>query len=197
ENFAALFYDKDANPEVIWANDYLTKFRTHNFTVMNQPRYGAEEEQGGALNPSLNLVQEFELLDNTFAPIPTADEEGDPIYYDNQVDIFAGRDARLGGTVILPGTSFKGRPVDIWAGYQLADGSIVSGNSRGDKRILPGETVEQQVVGFDGPITGVTQHALSGFYLRKYLDPQPGSGQRGVQSDVWQIRYRYAEILLT
>lgn len=196
ENFAAIFYDKDANPEVIWANDYLTKFRTHNFTVMNQPRYGAEEEQGGALNPSLNLVQEFELLDNTFAPIPTVDEEGDPIYYDNQVDIFAGRDARLAGTVILPGTSFKGRPVDIWAGYQLSDGSTITGNSRGDKRILPGKTVEQQVVGFDGPITGVTQHALSGFYLRKYLDPEPGSGQRGVQSDVWQIRYRYAEILL-
>lgn len=196
ENFAAVFYDKGSNPEVIWADDYLIKYRVHYFTGANQPRYGAEEEEGGALNPSLNLVQEFELLDNTFAPLATTDANGDPIYYENQSDIFAGRDARLGGTVILPGSTFKSRPVDIWAGYQLADGSIITGTDRGDQRILPGQTVEQQVVGFDGPVAGAVQNAQMGFYLRKYVDPVPGSGQRGVQSEVWKIKYRYAEILL-
>lgn len=196
ENFAALFYDKNANPEVIWANDYLLKYRTHYFTGANQPRYGAEEEEGGALNPTLNLVQEFELLDNTFAPLATVDANGNPIYYDNQMDIFANRDARLGGTVILPGSTFKSRPVDIWAGYQLANGTIITGTDRGDQRILPGQTVEQQVVGFDGPVAGAVQNAQTGFYLRKYVDPAPGSGQRGIQSEIWNIRYRYADILL-
>jgi len=196
ENFAAVFYDKNANPEVIWANDYLLKFRTHYFTGWNQPRFGAEEEEGGALNPSLNLVQEFELLDNTFAPIPTTDGDGNPIYYDNQSDIFANRDARLGGTVILPGSEFKNRPVDIWAGYQLGDGTIITGTDRGDQRILPGKDEEEQVVGFDGPVAGAVQNAQMGFYLRKYQDPVPGSGQRGVRSEVWKIKYRYAEILL-
>jgi len=96
----------------------------------------------------------------------------------------------------LPGTAFKGRAVDIWAGFQLGNGSIISGDDRGAQKTLPGKTVAEQVVGFDGPIDGFEFTAQTGFYLRKYLDPVVGSGQRGVQSEVWFIRYRYAEVLL-
>lgn len=197
ENFASIFYDKANNSEVIFVEDYKLKSgKVHYFTGSNQPRYGAEEEEGGRINPSLNLVESFEKLDNTFAPIPTANAAGAPLYYTNQVDIFAGRDARLGGTVILPGTTFKGRPVDIWAGFQLANGSVISGDDRGAQKTLPGKTVPEQVVGFDGPIDGFEFTAQTGFYLRKYLDPVVGSGQRGVNSEVWLVRYRYAEVLL-
>ena len=196
ENFAALFYDKTQNNEVIWVDDFALKFRRHGFTQVNQPRFGAEEEEGGRINPSLNLVQSFEKLDNTFAPLPTNDSQGNLIYYTKQEDIFAGRDARLAGTVIIPGSSFKARPVDIWAGVQLADGSIITGSERGAQKTLPGKTVSEQVVGFDGPINGIEHSAQTGFYIRKYNDPAIGSGQRGIGSAVWQIRYRYAEILL-
>src|SRR5690606_4074964 len=104
ENFASIFLEKNNNPESIFIEDYkLQSGKVHPFTQHNQPRYGAEEEEGGRLNPSLNLVQAFEKLDNSFAPIPTTDASGNPIYYDNQLDIFDGRDARLAGTVILPG----------------------------------------------------------------------------------------------
>ncbi|WPP50776.1 RagB/SusD family nutrient uptake outer membrane protein [Catalinimonas niigatensis] len=196
ENFAAIFYDKNANPETIFIEEYLLKFKVHYFTGANQPRYGAEEEEGGALNPSLNLVQEFELLDNTFAPLPTVDANGDPIYYENQLDIFANRDARLAGTVILPGSTFKSRPVDIWAGLQLGDGTVITGSERGQLRDVPGSPTPIQVVGFDGPVATTNQNALAGFYVRKYQDPAPGSGRRGTQSDVSRIKFRYAEILL-
>ncbi|TDE16760.1 RagB/SusD family nutrient uptake outer membrane protein [Dyadobacter psychrotolerans] len=197
ENFASIFYDKANNSEVIFVDDFKLKSgKVHGFTISNQPRYGAEEEEGGRINPSLNFVEAFEKLDNTFAPIPTTNAAGTPLYYTNQVDIFAGRDARLAGTVMLPGTSFKGRAVDIWAGFQLANGTILSGDDRGAQKTLPGKTVPEQVVGFDGPIDGFEFTAQSGFYLRKYLDPVVGSGQRGVQSEVWFVRYRYAEVLL-
>ena len=196
ENFAALFYDKTQNNEVIWVDDYALKFRRHGFTQVNQPRFGAEEEEGGRINPSLNLVQSFEKLDNTFAPFATNDGGNNFIYYTKQEDIFAGRDARLAGTVIIPGSSFKARPVDIWAGVQLADGSVISGSERGAQKTLPGKTAPEQVVGFDGPISGIQNSAQTGFYIRKYQDPAIGSGQRGIGSAVWQIRYRYAEILL-
>ena len=199
ENFASLFYDKANNSEAIFVNDYLLKFRTLGFTISNQPRFGAEEEEGGRINPSLNLVQSFEKLDNTYAPIPTGTSSGSgtPIYYNNQLDIFAGRDARLGGTVMLPGSQFKGRTVDIWGGVRLANGTIVSGDDRGAQKTLPGTTVPRQVVGFDGPIDGFEHTAQTGFYIRKYQDPTVGSGRRGTQSDVWFIRYRYADVLLT
>ncbi len=200
ENFSSIFYDKANNSEVIFADDFKLKSgKVHYFTGWNQPRFGAEEEEGGRINPSLNLVQSFEKLDNTFAPIPTGTSSGSgtPNYYANQTDIFAGRDARLAGTVMLPGTAFKGRTIDIWAGYRLADGTVVSGDDRGSQKILPGKSVPQQVVGFDGPIDGFEFTAQTGFYLRKYLDPVVGSGQRGVNSEVWFVRYRYADILLS
>src|SRR5690606_9615168 len=114
--FSSLFYDKANNPEAIFVEDYLVGGgKTHGFTIVNQPRFGAEEEEGGRINPSLQFVQSFELLDGTYAPLAN-EMGGDPIYYDNIGDIFQGRDARLAGTVILPGTTFKSKPVDIWAG---------------------------------------------------------------------------------
>lgn len=197
ENFASIFIDKGNNPETIFIEDFKLKSgKVHYFTGWNQPRYGAEEEEGGRINPSLNFVQEFELLNNSFAPIAITDGSGNPVYYTNQTDPFAGRDARLGGTVMLPGTAFKGRTVDIWNGYQMADGSIVSGDDRGQQKVLPGTTGLRQVVGFDGPINGKEFTAQSGFYLRKYLDPAIGSGSRGTNSELPFIRYRYAEVLL-
>lgn len=197
DNFSNIFIDKGNNPETIFIEDFKLKSgKVHYFTGWNQPRYGAEEEEGGRINPSLNLVQAFEKLDNTFAPIPVTDGSGNPIYYENQTDPFEGRDARLAGTVMLPGTLFKGRQVDIWAGYLLANGSIFSGDDRGQQKELPGTTGLRQVVGFDGPINAKEFTAQSGFYLRKYLDPAIGSGSRGTNSELPFIRYRYAEVLL-
>jgi hypothetical protein len=197
ENFTSIFLDKSNNPESIWVEDFKLKSgRVQGFTVSTQPRYGAEEEEGGRINPSLNLVESFEKLDNTYAPIPATDGAGNPIFYSNLSDIFAGRDARLYGTVIIPGSSFKGRPVDIWAGYQLADGSIITGDDRGAQKTLPGQSSPVQVVGFDGPVSSKEFTAQSGFYLRKYVDPTPGAGSRGTNSEVPFIRYRYAEVLL-
>lgn len=196
ENFASIFYDKANNPEAIFVEDYqVGGGKTHYFTGANQPRFGAEEEEGGRINPSLQFVQSFEQLDGTYAPLEN-ELGGDPVYYDNIDDIFQGRDARLAGTVILPGSSFKSIDVDIWAGYVLADGTVISGDSRGQEKELPGATGQVQVVGFDGPIDGLEFTAQSGFYIRKYQDPAIGSGRRGTQSDVWLIRYRYAEVLL-
>ena len=197
ENFASIFLDKANNPESIWVEDFKLKSgRVNGFTVSTQPRYGAEEEEGGRINPSLNLVESFEKLDNTFARIPHTDASGNPIFYNNLPDIFTGRDARLYGTVILPGSSFKGRNVDIWAGYQLGNGSIITGDDRGAQKTLPGQTSKVQVVGFDGPVNAKEFTAQSGFYLRKYVDPTPGAGSRGTNSEIPFIRYRYAEVLL-
>ncbi|HEX8607231.1 MAG TPA: RagB/SusD family nutrient uptake outer membrane protein, partial [Pedobacter sp.] len=198
ENFASLFTDK-ANPEVIFVKDFkLRTNKAHGFTIDNQPRSIAEEAQGGRINPSLNLVQSFERLDNTFASLPSVDATGNPVYYNNASDIFTNRDARLWGTVMLPGTSFKGKPIDIWAGYQLGNGSVVTGTRFGETRenALPGISEAIQVVGGDGPLDGVEFSAQTGFYIRKYMDPAPGSGQIGTRSEVWWIRYRFSEVLL-
>lgn len=202
DNFAALFLDKSSvNQESILIEDFKVGGKTHGFTTNDQP-YSISDEGGdaGRLNPSLNLVESFEKLDNTFAPLPTTDAAGNPIYYDYNPDslfqIFAGRDARLAGTVLLPNGQFKGKSVDIWAGYQLADGSVISSDEAGQLKTLPGGATAVQVVGKDGPVNGLEFRAQAGFYIRKYLDPTVGSGRRGRGSDVAFIRYRFGEVLL-
>jgi hypothetical protein len=199
DNFAAIFLDKSSvNQESIFIEDFkVNGGKVHGFTTNNQPFSISDEGlDAGRLNPSLNLVEAFEKLDNTYAPIATKDAAGNPIFYTDQLDIFAGRDARLAGTVLLPNGLFKGKHVDIWAGYQLADGSILTSDDASRLRPLPGTNVDVQVVGKDGPINGQEFRTQSGFYIRKYLDPAIGSGRRGRQSDVAFIRYRYGEVLL-
>ncbi|WP_028298351.1 RagB/SusD family nutrient uptake outer membrane protein [Olivibacter sitiensis] len=197
ENFSYIFLDKNANNEVIFVKDYkLQSGKVHGFTVSNQPRSLSEEAQGGRINPSLNLVQSFERLDNTYAPLAILDANGEQVRYDAPTDLFAGRDARLGGTVMVPGSTFKGGNLDIWAGYQLANGNIITSDVPGGRGRLPGVQNDVQVVGYDGPIDGFEWIAQTGFYLRKYVDPTPGAGQIGTNSEVWWIRYRYSEVLL-
>jgi hypothetical protein len=199
DNFAAIFLDKSSvNQESIFIEDFkVNSGRVHGFTTNNQPFSISDEGlDAGRLNPSLNLVESFQKLDNSYAPIATRDASGNPIFYTDQQDIFAGRDARLAGTVLLPNALFKGKRVDIWAGYQLADGSILTSSDASILQKLPGTDVAVQVVGKDGPVNGQEFRTQSGFYIRKYLDPQIGSGRRGRQSDVAFIRYRFAEVLL-
>lgn len=195
ENFAQLFLDKNNNPEVIFIRDYLAPKVTHQFTVFAMPRSMQEDSQfSGGLNPSLNLVQSFEMLDNTFSPI-AHDTNGDPIIYKNQEDAFAGRDARLKGSIIVPGSEFRGKKVDIQAGYlNISDQSIISGGGLNAEGKLPdGTTVK--LVGADGPFNAEFC-TNTGFYIRKYNDTKPGTSSTVMGSDVAWIRYRYAEVLL-
>lgn len=199
KNFAQLFLDKNHNPEVIFAKDYLLQSKTNTFTANNQP-YSLRKFTGnvGVLNPSLNLVQSFEKLNNTFAPFTLKDTNGNSIRYDKITDLFEGRDARLGGTIILPGTTFRGEKVDIWAGYILPqeNGKMITGATFGKQKILPGQSKATQVVGFDGPIDGLQFGTQTGFYVRKYMNPDPGASLISPGSDTWWIHYRYAEVLL-
>ena len=199
DNYAQLFLDKSSvNTEPIFIEDFkVNTGRVHSFTTNNQPFSISDEGlDAGRLNPSLNIVQAYERLDNTYAPLATRDANGNPIYYANQLDIFAGRDARLAGTVLLPNGLFKGKRVDIWAGYLLGDGTILSSDDASRFVPLPGTNVPVQVVGKDGPVNGQEFRTQTGFYIRKYLDPAEGSGRRGRRSDVAFIRYRFAEVLL-
>jgi len=201
ENFAAIFYDKTtSNKESIFVEDFKAYAgKMHSYTVNTQPFSQSEEaanSDAGRLNPSLNLVQSFEKLDNTFSPIETINSDGTPVYYSSITDVFKNRDARLSATVILPGESFKGKLVDIWAGYILSNGTVFTAANSSILRALPGTTENIQVVGSDGPIDGLAFRTQTGFYNRKYLDPIPQSGTRGRGSDLPFIRYRYAEILL-
>ena len=197
ENFASLFLDKSNNPEAIFVQDYLAPTKVHNYTLYTLPKSMADQANyNGSLCPSLNLVQQYELIDgNKFAPLNIGTTAASVVYSD-PLELFAGRDARLAGTVILPGSSFRGNKVDVFAGwYNVANGQIITSGTLGATGKLPDGT-EAQLVGKDGPIEGVEYNTHTGFYVRKNTDTKAKSGAEGTLSDVWFIRYRYAEVLL-
>lgn len=196
ENFFEAITKKQNNREVIWVRDFLVaKDKRHSFAYDNIPR-GIREDNLSSSNitPVLGLVEDFEYLDGSSGVLKnrTADNS-DYIYYDDPEDIFANKDARLYGTVIYPGAPFKGSEVQIQAGVKVWTGSgynTVEGNLGSvysDGKILTGSS---------GPQRSEVEVTNTGFYMRKFLDPAPGSSTRGIRSDIWWIRFRYGEILL-
>ena len=198
ENFYDAIASKVNNPEVIWARDFsVPGGKLHNFTYNNMPRSLREDnESGSEISPTLNLVESFEYLDGSPGRLRTRQANGDFVYYDRPEDIFAGKDARLAGTVILPGSSFRGRPVNIQAGVMVWNAATQTYTEVTSNVLGSTYTDGRPLVGLDGPHVSEPFVTNTGFYLRKFLDPTVGSGQRGRGTDMWWIRFRYAEILL-
>jgi hypothetical protein len=205
ENFYEAITKKSGNSEIIWAKDFLVaKDYRHYFTYDNIPR-GIREDNlsSSATTPILNLVEAFEYLDGSPGELKTRNAaNSDYIYYDNLNGPFQNKDARLYGTVIYPGSTFKGQEVQIQAGVKVWNaatnsyaniegglGSVYGGTAypSGDNKLLTGSS---------GPQPNQQDVSNSGFYLRKYLDAGAGASTRGIRSDTWWVRFRLAEILL-
>lgn len=198
ENFYEAIVNKSSNSEVIWVKDFQTsKDYRHFFSLDNIPRGQREDTDGSSsITPTLNFVETYENLTGTTTPIQTQNAAGtDFTYYNTLTEPFAGKDARLYGTVILPGAIFKGREVQVQAGvkvwnatsssYQTIEGNL--GSLYTDGKVLTGNS---------GPLSNQPYVTNSGFYLRKYVDSGVGTATRGIRSDVWWIRFRLAEVLL-
>lgn len=199
ENFFEAITKKINNPEIILAKDFLTaKDKRHGFSYDNIARNIREDNLSSSnITPALNLVEDYEYLDGSSGEIKTRTaDNSDYIYYDKLSGPFANKDARLYGTVIYPGTSFKGQEVQIQAGVAVWNAAsnnyqIVEGNTLGalhtDGKLLTGSS---------GPQRSQTEVSNTGFYLRKYIDPNPLSSTRGIRSDMWWVRFRLGEVLL-
>lgn len=197
ENFFEAVTRKMNNKEVILAMDFLTaKDKRHGFTYDNIARNVREDNLGSsAITPNLNLVEDYEYLDGSSGELRNRTADGsDYIYYDNLNGIFANKDARLYGTIIYPGTTFRGLEVQIQAGVKVWNGSAyqtVESNTLGalhtDGKLLTGSS---------GPQRSQTEVSNTGFYLRKYIDPAPMASTRGIRSDMWWVRFRLGEIYL-
>jgi len=198
QNFYELFTNKNNNREVIWAFDYTLDGKYHSFTFENIPRSLRESAGGSAgVTPSLNIVEAFDYLDGRPGTLATrTSDNSDYIYYDQPEAIFEGKDARMAGTVITPGSTFRGQRIDIQAGVMEWDEVSGTYNVHTHAELGRKFTDGGLMVGPDGPLPNAANVTNSGFYLRKYVDSRVGSAQQGQGSDVWWIRFRLGEIYL-
>ncbi|WP_442588417.1 RagB/SusD family nutrient uptake outer membrane protein [Pedobacter sp. AW31-3R] len=194
----ANFYDmlnKKTGAEVIFAKDFAANVKTHGFTFDNIIRSMTEDNQGTSMvSPSLSFVESFDHLDGTKGTIRDKDASGNYIAYTGIGDIFANRDARLYGTVIYPGTTFRNNPVRIQAGvavwtngsYQLTTAAEL-GKNYDDNQVW---------TGFDGPRNDATDVSNTGFYLRKFVSDASAASARGTAAVNWWPWFRLGEIYL-
>ncbi|MFB2119381.1 RagB/SusD family nutrient uptake outer membrane protein [Parapedobacter sp. 2B3] len=195
-NFYEATSVKGNNKEVIWARDhgYPGANQQVNFTTANIPGSHAEDIDRAYAGPILNLVEDFEYTDNRNGEIRIQDNQGNYVFYDSPVDAFANKDARLGGSVILPNAVFKGTPVGLQAGQKVW--------SNGVWQTVTGQPGEQDgsgrlITAANGPNRSNEQFMnKTGFFFRKFLDETPGASTRGRNSDMWFPRFRFAEAVL-
>lgn len=196
ENFYEALTKKTGNPELILIQDFLqSKGFKHGFSYDNIARSLREDNlASSAIAPSLNLVEKYEYLDGTDGTLKIrTPDNSDYIYYTNTQDVFANKDARLYGTVIYPGTSFRNLPVNIQAGVALWNGSgyqIIEGDL--GARYTDGKLL----TGLDGPQRSALDLSNTGFYLRKFIDNTPLASTRTRGTDIAWIRFRLGEIYL-
>lgn len=194
----ANFYDmlnKKPVSEVIFAKDFALGTKVHRFTYDNIVKSMTEDnEASSAISPSLSLVESFNYLDGSKGTLKDKDANGNYITYTNPADIFANKDARLFGTVIYPGTSFKNSPVRMQAGvavynngsYQLTTSAVLGANY----------TDGQVWTGFDGPKDDAVDVSNTGFYIRKMVSDASAASTRGTSAVNWWPWFRLGEIYL-
>src|SRR5206468_3456655 len=114
----------------------------------------------------------------------------------NTTDLFANAEPRLRATVIFPGDVFKGQSIEIRRGIYtgpaaggisplLPPGSrsqypttnlVISSNAAQTPYTLPGGAL-MNPAGLSGIFTGDQTCAISGFSVRKWLDPNLPTSQ--------------------
>jgi len=217
QNFVNLFSDASSS-ESIFVREYNYPNSVHGYDAYNVPRqligpngYSSE------VNPTLNFVEMFDgIPKNADGTIQNLDATGHYNLYTNTMDLFANAEPRLRATVILPGDVFKGESIEIRRGIYTASATggispllpagsrsqypltnlVISSTSTQTPYTLPNGTA-MDPAGLSGIFTGDQTCAISGFSIRKWLNPNLPTSQvlENNETQTW-IEMRYAEVLL-
>lgn len=215
KNYQEIFENPNAaTAEVIYQKKYAQPGaeRGHSTDYWNNPNQTPNgASYPGRTNPTLDLVDLYESYDNPgySAPIVTT-EDGDIIddngynpdktylRFDNPMDIFKGKDARLFATVIVPSSVWKNTTIIIQGGIVKPDGSFVMETADsytmpdGKKYYSFGASSPSEYSGFEvNP-----NMTRTGFLRKKFLQEKVDVAPRFFESTTPWIDIRYAEILL-
>jgi hypothetical protein len=219
KNLLALFQDVNIAPQECmfikgYGNSPLT-VGAHSIDFWCNPYQTRDgSPHPGRMNPSLDLVDTYESYTNPgqSSPIVTT-EDGNTnnyngydsnqkyLHYDKPYDIFKNKDARLWATVILPGTEWKGKTINIQAGYIQPDGKAVI---EADKASIVVDGITYHTFGAASmdDYSGFDQSNLScmtrtGFSFKKFLKPSAveNNDRLGFSTQDWP-EIRFAEVLL-
>ena len=214
ENYRKLFeFPQNATDEVIFIKGYTLPGSGHdNETTFNPAQTANGWPHPGRMCPNLELIDQYEsyTYPGSSAPIQTSTAPNDltdysgfnvnKAYhrYDNPYEIFKNKDVRLWGTVILPGTQWKGVDIIIQAGLIKPDGTAQI--LTGDPFTYNGKTYytygAANNTGYSGFNLERGNYTRTGFGFKKFLDSATPVVYGYRQGLVDYIDFRFAEILL-
>lgn len=215
ENYRLLFQNpNDAGDEVILIKGYNLPGPSlgHNYDIWYQPAQVANGwPHPGRMNPTLDLVDLYESYANPGQSAPivttadgnTTDYGGyDPaktyLQFDTPNDIFKDKDARLWGTAVLPGTTWKDVNIVIQAGYVKPDGQAVIRTK--DQITIGGNTYytygAPSTTMYSGFDTYGGNNTRTGFSFKKFMNQDKPIVPGWNQSTTDWAEFRYAEVLL-
>lgn len=183
-----------SSTEVIWARDYKYPGQTHLFTNNVIASSVRGDIDANIMTPILNLVEDFEYIDNRNGDLKLTNDNGEFIHYNNPADLFAKKDPRLYGTIIYSGADFLGSTITYQAGIRYQENGAWK-----IKTAEPGrsEAPYGLITSQDGPTTSNDQFVnKTGFNLRKFVEENKDASTRGRGSEMWFVRFRLGEILL-
>src|SRR6185295_7256111 len=95
-----------------------------------------------------------------------------------------------------PGASFKGSTIPMQAGVMLWNASTSTYTTIEGADLATTYTDGKPLTLAAGPHRSIQEVTNTGFYLRKFIDAGALTSTRGIQSDIWWIRFRLGEIYL-
>lgn len=223
-NYGAIFLND--TKETIFGRWYEMPNSVHSFDDSAQPMQTSTGNNNSEICPTLDFVEMFDgFPKDENGHIANFDENGNYKLFDSPLDFFANCEPRLKATVILPFDIFKDVVIElrrgIWTGpsaatieplldpnyvgnynsvyndnthLKLSNGSAFNNTDANFITCKDGSKMKRS--GESGPFSEWDFGNISGFYLRKYLNPDPKSNNTGNQSSQTWIEIRYAEVLL-
>ncbi len=217
QNFVNLFSDA-SSPESVFVREYQYPNSVHGYDAYNVPRqligpngYSSE------VNPTLDFVEMFDgVPKNANGKIQNLDANGHYLLFNNTIDLFAKAEPRLRASVILPGDVFKGESIEIRRAIytgpsaggispllpagsksQYPSTNLVQSANAGQTAFTLPDGSKMNPAGASGIFTGDQTCAISGFSVRKWLDPNLPTAKvlENNEAQTW-VEMRYAEVLL-
>ncbi len=222
-NFSNIFLSD--TKENIFVRYYKSPESVHNFDDSAQPMQTSSGGNNSEICPTLDFVEMFDGMtknpDGTFSNL---DANGNYKLFNSPVDAFNNCEPRLRATVILPMDQFMNQSIDlrrgIWTGTvgtgiaplmpagSVADytsaypessdlklsSSFTFNNDKANKIPMKNGTLLKRA-GESGIVSGWDFGNISGFYLRKYMNPAQTDNNGNKSTQSW-IEIRYAEVLL-
>ncbi len=166
-----------------------------------------EDYTDNGVGASAPIMTRVDGVENYVIPNPknlgASFHASDYLHYDNQLQPFVNKDARLTASVLLPGSTFKGTLINMQGGMVKQDGSLLvytDGNTLGPDGNTYYTFGSNNIAGYSafGALgTAQDNYSSTGFALRKYLQDTKTVTNLGAYGSTqpW-IEFRLAEIYL-